>query len=188
MAEALALVSLARLQELEGLLQSQNHRPESEATERQHQVNRNQHIKKQLLAQELGREHRVSQRPDTRKQKGLGAFERGLTTRVKDMLSQMSHNNARSGKVLLTSHQKTQLHSSQEHPLAWAGALKRERGRNSRICSRPLRPSNPSVWLPQIVNIMSSFVSILCLDPAFIPYMQKNPILQGIAVDQSVLG
>lgn len=67
MAEALALVSLARLQELEGLLQSQNHRPESEATERQHQVNRIQHIRKQPLAKELGREHRVSQRPDTGK-------------------------------------------------------------------------------------------------------------------------
>lgn len=65
--EALALASLARLQELEGLLQSQNHRPESEATERQHQVNRNQHIRKQLLAKKLGRKHRASQRPDTRK-------------------------------------------------------------------------------------------------------------------------
>lgn len=65
--EALALASLARLQELEGLLQSQNHRPESEATERQHQVNRNQHIRKQLLAKKLSRKHRASQRPDTRK-------------------------------------------------------------------------------------------------------------------------
>lgn len=60
MAEALVLVSLARLQELEGLSQSQNHRPESETTERQHQVNRIQHIRRQPLGKELGRENTES--------------------------------------------------------------------------------------------------------------------------------
>lgn len=39
----------------------------SQNTEREYQVNRNHHIRDQLLTKELGIDQRVSQRPDTRK-------------------------------------------------------------------------------------------------------------------------